>query len=416
MKQRNGAGSKRLVEATERFIRSEQKLLEVLGERRILKKGECEHFAKDLSLSAAKKRSSDVFASAVSINRKVMGVLSKARAKGARPVSDSDVLGELARITQAKSDPMEAFRESLLQIRTAIPFENATLFLVNRDSQVLEEAVSIGSRVDLIGHVRFDRGRGFSSWVAQQKKPVLLNDLHREGGPDAVCLRSFLSVPILVQSEVVGVVNMSHSRPGAFDEESASRLGLMTMPLSAVAIRVLLRRERERMATTDDLTKLSNKRHFDRNLEAEVGKAKRYGHKVSVVVLDFDAPQERRGRTASGIGDQVISDMGRLLKRSARGTDCVARYEGDEFRILLPHTDAERAKVAAERFRGVVERHAFPRRRKVTVHVGVATYPAEVAEVTGDDAQAEPEAVALAANGDNGTGHAPDDTNGAAVN
>jgi hypothetical protein len=54
MKQRNGAGSKRLVEATERFIRSEQKLLEVLGSRRILKKKECEHFAKDLALSASK--------------------------------------------------------------------------------------------------------------------------------------------------------------------------------------------------------------------------------------------------------------------------------------------------------------------------------------------------------------------------
>ena len=230
MKQRNGAGSKRLVEATERFIRSEQKLLEVLGERRILKKAECTHFAKDLSLSAAKKRSSDVFASAVSINRKLMGILSKSRSSTAvRPVSDSDVLAELSRVTQTAGDPVEAFRESLLQIRATIPFENATLFLLNRESQRLEEAVSIGGRVDLIGHVRFDRGRGFSSWVAQQRKPVLLNDLHREEGPDAVSLRSFLSVPILVQSEVIGVVNMSHSRPGAFDEESVKRLELMAM-------------------------------------------------------------------------------------------------------------------------------------------------------------------------------------------
>lgn len=379
MKQRNGAGSKRLVEATERFIRSEQKLLDVLGERRILKKTECDHFAKDLSLSAAKKRSSDVFASAVSINRKLMGILSKSRSSTVRPVSDSDVLGELGRITQSNLDPIETFREALLQIRLAIPYENATLFLVNRESQCLDEVLSIGSRVELIGHVRFDRGKGFSSWVAQQRKPVLLNDLHREGGPDAVCLRSFLSVPILVQSEVVGVINMSHSRPGAFDEESASRLALMAMPISAVAIRTLLRRERERLAMTDDVTTLYNKRHFDRNLEAEVGKAKRYGHKVSVVVLDVDGTQERKGRTGQGMGDQVLSDMGRLLKRSARGTDCVARYDGDEFRILLPHTDAARAKVAAERLRGLVEQHAFPRRRKVTVNIGVATYPVDVA-------------------------------------
>ena len=79
MKQRNGAGSKRLVEATERFIRSEQKLLEVLGARRILRKAECDHFTKDLSLSAAKKRSSDVFASAIAINRKLMAMLSKGK-------------------------------------------------------------------------------------------------------------------------------------------------------------------------------------------------------------------------------------------------------------------------------------------------------------------------------------------------
>jgi len=381
MKQRNGAGSKRLVEATERFIRSEQKLLEVLGERRILKKAECAHFAKDLSLSASKKRSSDVFASAVSINRKLMGMLSKSRSSAVdRTVSDSDVLGELSRVVQTGVDPIESFRESLLHIRTAVPFENATLFLLNRQSLALEEVVSVGGRVDLIGHVNFDRGKGFSSWVAQQRKPVLLNDLHREEGPDAVSLRSFLSVPILVQSEVIGVVNMCHSKPGAFDEESVKRLELMAIPISAVAIRMLLRREKERLTTTDDLTTLYNKRHFDHSLEEEVGKAKRYGHKVSVVVLDVDGPAERKGRNGHGIGDQILSDMGRLLKRSARGTDCVARYEGDEFRILLPHTDAARAKVAAERLRGVVERHAFPRRRKLTVHVGVVTYPVDTLE------------------------------------
>jgi len=290
MKQRNGAGSKRLVEATERFIRSEQKLLEVLGERRILKKAECAHFAKDLSLSAAKKRSSDVFASAVSINRKLMGMLSKGRSAGERTVTDSDVLGELSRVTQTGGDPIEAFRESLLQIRTAIPFENATLFLLNRQSQTLEEAVSVGGRVDLIGHVNFDRGKGFSSWVAQQRKPVLLNDLHREEGPDAVSLRSFLSVPILVQSEVIGVVNMCHSKPGAFDEESVKRLELMTIPISAIAIRMLLRRERERLATTDDLTTLYNKRHFDAHLEEELGKAKRYGRSVATVTVSTKVP------------------------------------------------------------------------------------------------------------------------------
>lgn len=412
MKQRNGAGSKRLVEATERFIRSEQKLLEVLGSRRILKKSECEHFAKDLALSASKKRSSDVFASAISINKKVMGILSKSKSRAIkRTVSDSDVLGELSRITQSMSDPIEVFREALLQINTAIPFENATLFLLDRESLGLEEAVSIGGRVDLIGHVRFGRSKGFSSWVAQQRKPVLLNDLHREGGLDSVSMRSFLSVPILVQSEVIGVINMSHSRPGAFDEESVKRLSLMALPISAVAIRIVLRRESERLSTTDDLTALYNKRHFDRSLEEEVGKAKRYGHKVSVVVFDLDGTVERRGRSGPGIGDQVLCDMGRLLKRSARGTDCVARYGGDEFRILLPHTDAAEAHVAAERFRNLVEQHSFPRRKKLTVTIGIATYPADARDTNGPGGRSK----SAAGEGDDAA-LVPDDHEEAAVN
>ena len=394
MKQRNGAGSKRLVEATERFIRSEQKLLEVLGSRRILKKVECDRFTKDLALSVAKKRSSDVFSSAISINKKVMDVLSKSRSGKDRPVSDADVMAELGRVTQTEKDPIEAFRRSLEQIRLAIPFENATLFFMNRESRTLEEALSLGDRVDLVGNVRFGRGRGFSSWVAEQRKPVLLNDLNRDGGPDSIPFRSFLSVPIAIQNEVVAVVNLSHSRAGAFDEESVERLTVMMLPLTAVAMKTVLLRESERLAVTDTVTTLYNKRHFDRNLESEVGKAKRYGHKVSVVVLDVDAPRERRGRLNGAVNDEVLGDMGRILKRSARGTDCVARYGGEEFRILLPHTDAAEAKVAAERLRHVVEQQIQPRRRKLTVHVGVATYPVDANDSTTLNVRAESAATA----------------------
>jgi len=327
MKQRNGAGSKRLVEATERFIRSEQKLLEVLGSRRILRKAECDHFAKDLSLSAAKKRSSDVFASAIAINRKLMAMLSKGKSSAAaRAVSDEEILGEIAEITARPGDAAAAIRDAMLQIRRAVPFENATLFLLNRETRALEEAVTLGERVDLIGHVRFERGHGFSSWVAEQKKPVLLNDLHREGGSEAPSVRSFLSVPVVVQGEVAAVLNVCHSRPGAFDEESAKRISLMMLPVSAMVTRLMLLREEERLGVTDLATSLYNKRAFDRSLESEMGKAKRYGHKLSVVVLDLDSPGGIKPRAAQAVNSQILSDMGRALKRAARETDCVARY------------------------------------------------------------------------------------------
>jgi len=234
---------------------------------------------------------------------------------------------------------------------------------------MLEPVAVIGEPVDLVQHVRFERGSGFSAWVAQQRKPVLLNDLHREGGCEAPTMRSFLSVPVIVQGEVVGVINLSHSRAGAFDEESAKRLTLYALPLTAVAMRSLMLRENERLGTTDELTSLYNRRHFDRSLEEEVGRARRYGHKVSVVVM--------KASVSSSAAVQVVTEMGKALKQVSRDTDCVARYSGDEFRILLPHTGADGAHIAAERLRNAVERHATSRRRGVTVNVGVATFPAD---------------------------------------
>jgi diguanylate cyclase (GGDEF)-like protein len=383
MKQRNGAGSKRLVEATHRFIRSEQKLLEVLLSRRILRKADCEHFAKDLDLSASKKRSSDVFGSAIAINKKLMGVLDggKGGARGVK-VSPIDVLHEMSRVVQSTEEPSEALKQMLVRMREAIPFENATLFVTERATGKLEPVATVGETIDLIGHVKFDRGRGFSSWVAQQRKPVLLNDLHREGGTEAPSVRSFLSVPIVLQGESMGVINLSHSRPEAFDEESQKLLSLMGHQIAGVVNRVILRREMERLQTTDDVTALYNKRHFDTSLDAEIEKAKRYGHKLSVMVLDIDNFKALSERHGQPVGNEVLSDFGKLLKKFARGTDCVARTSGEEFMILLPHTDASEARCAADRLRTVVEAHSFPRRKRLTVSVGIATFPADANDST----------------------------------
>jgi diguanylate cyclase (GGDEF)-like protein len=381
MKQRNGAGSKRLVEATHRFIRSEQKLLEVLGSRRILKKTECEHFARDLAASAAKKRSSDVFGSAISINRKLMGALERSRAgAGAGKVSEADVFQSVSEIVQRAGGTADALREALASIRSVVAYENATLFVLNRESAKFEPAATVGETIDLIGHISFDRGHGFSSWVASQKKPVLLNDLHREGGTEAPSVRSFLSVPVILMGDVVGVVNMSHSRPEAFSEDSTRLVALFGQLLAAVINRVVLTQEVERMSVTDDLTTLYNRRHFDRNLRGELERAKRYGHKVSVVVLDIDNFKSLAERSGGPVARLVLSDMGKLLKKFARNTDCVARYSDEEFAILLPHTDGREAAIAAGRLRSIVGGHLFPRRKKLTVSVGMATYPADAAD------------------------------------
>jgi len=108
----------------------------------------------------------------------------------------------------------------------------------------------------------------------------------------------------------------------------------------------------ERLQITDDVTALYNKRHISTRASTPRSR-RRSGTATSCrswcsSIDNFKALSERHGLP---VGNEVLSDFGKLLKSLARGTDCVARYSGEEFMILLPHTDAPDARRAADRIR-----------------------------------------------------------------
>jgi diguanylate cyclase (GGDEF)-like protein len=150
-----------------------------------------------------------------------------------------------------------------------------------------------------------------------------------------------------------------------------------------------------RMAVTDGLTGLFNRRHFDQRLTEESLRAGRYGHPLSLIMLDIDHFKWFNDRYGHLEGDRLLVRVARLIEESVRRTDLVARYGGDEFVLLLPETDTEGARQAAERvWRSVTDLALGPTicqptpsqsgyrvqargenrpRRAVTVSAGVAT-------------------------------------------
>ncbi|HID95487.1 MAG TPA: GAF domain-containing protein [Candidatus Latescibacteria bacterium] len=115
----------------------------------------------------------------------------------------------------AGSSGRRIFKTILQLIREAVDYHSATLFLVSRRMGGLKDVASVGIKVDLIESVHFDLGPGFSAWVAEEKRPIIIPILHRkdEGGT----IRSFLSIPLLIRDELIGVLNLGHRDPGAFD-------------------------------------------------------------------------------------------------------------------------------------------------------------------------------------------------------
>lgn len=376
MARRNGQGPKQLLEMTEKFRKGERRLLKLMEEEGLITERERDGLVKKITQAASQKRASEVLGAAHTVHNKIIQVLRKGKAAdaGSGPV-ELEVLYEITRLTQTCDDRARLFDRLLELVKQAIAYEHATLFLVDTASQQLSVAAQKGEVVDLIGGVKFDLGSGFSSWVAKQQKPVLLTELHRGRRSNGSVVGSFMSVPLIVQGELIGVLNLSHPKPKAFGEDNLRMLILVAGQSAAVIQRFLMYEEMSRLAITDDLTGLYNRRHFLERLRSEIDRAQRYGTHFSLAMIDIDHFKEINDSHGHALGDRVLADMGNLLRKYARCSDLAARYGGEEFVVLMPMTNPERAMMAAERFRTTISDHTFPRRKKLTASIGFASYP-----------------------------------------
>ena len=135
--------------------------------------------------------------------------------------------------------------------------------------------------------------------------------------------------------------------------------------------------ELERLAITDPLTGLYNRRFFQSRLGMEIERAKRYGRVLSLVMLDVDNFKEINDQRGHQFGDHVLAKVGKILTGNVRASDIVCRYGGEEFAVLLPETPLEQASLAAEKLRMCLKERFQEGRDPValTVSLGVAICP-----------------------------------------
>ncbi|RLF44316.1 MAG: diguanylate cyclase response regulator [Thermoplasmata archaeon] len=135
------------------------------------------------------------------------------------------------------------------------------------------------------------------------------------------------------------------------------------------------------LSIRDSLTGLYNNAHFKELLEVEVKRSERYGHPLSLLMIDIDdfkKWQDKRGHLS---GDRALKEIGNLIKSIVRGIDIVARYGGEEFAILMAETPKEMARLAAERVRKAIESlNLVDGRDPLTVSIGVAEFPRDARE------------------------------------
>lgn len=106
---------------------------------------------------------------------------------------------------------------------------------------------------------------------------------------------------------------------------------------------------------TDALTGLRNRRYFDQRICEEVALSKRYKHPLTLMLLDVDFFKRINDTYGHTVGDDVLSNLSKLVMGVVRDSDIVARYGGEEIAVITPNTGKEEAALLAERLRGKIE-------------------------------------------------------------
>ncbi len=191
-------------------------------------------------------------------------------------------------------------------------------------------------------------------------------------------MQSVLVLPLIEGDRAIGGLVFGSRERHVFGPQRRDMLGALANQVAIGLQKALMYHRLEELATTDGLTGLNNHRTFQERFSQMLARAERTQAPLSVLITDIDKFKSINDNYGHPIGDVVIKRVAAILKKQARTIDLVARYGGEEFAIVLEATDAEGAKVAAERIRIEVESQIFDAPQgqfKSTISLGIATFP-----------------------------------------
>ena len=134
------------------------------------------------------------------------------------------------------------------------------------------------------------------------------------------------------------------------------------------------REKLEIMTTTDELTRVFNRKHFDTLFEKELSRTRRYERDLGCLMLDIDHFRKINIKYGHQFGDQVLQDVAELIKDSLRITDVLARYGSNKFIMLLPETNIDSVMILSKRLRGLLEGRTYGDQGKtvsITASIGI---------------------------------------------
>jgi diguanylate cyclase (GGDEF)-like protein len=222
-----------------------------------------------------------------------------------------------------------------------------------------------------------------AQWVMERGEDFVSADLRQDSRIAQSDAATVVAFPLSCRGRRVGALIGLDGRPSKKEPRVAPVVAravrVLLEPVSVAIDNALLLKRTEALSVTDDLTHLYNSRYLNQVLRRETKRASRSGRPLSLLFLDLDGFKSINDRYGHLAGSRALVEAAVEIRGSARETDVVARFGGDEFAVVLPDTGQEGAHAVGERIRERIAGHQFLAGDgldlHLTVSVGVATLP-----------------------------------------
>lgn len=304
-----------------------------------------------------------------------------------------EALLELSRSTVNLS-PEDAYRQILQTAVRVVPGVHAGSLLVLEDNFFRFKA-ALGFDLEALADLKLDEesqfkwyGQSQTDWLSGKPRIAKMEEVTKASRDPAgeeilsrdgkvLSVMSSLCLPIRYQDKVLAMVNLDN----IFDAEGLGQDSLEIAQFFATPIAALLHEMRNRRlleiaALIDALTGLPNRRAFDLRFDEELGKAKRYGYSISLLVMDLRGFKKVNDTLGHAKGDEALVRVAETLRKQRRNGDTQYRWGGDEFASIIIHADLEGASAAARRFAGAVGEITLEGLR-LGVNIGASSFPAD---------------------------------------
>ena len=303
---------------------------------------------------------------------------------------------DINEITEAMRSTMELGQVLGLimrDIRKEFDFDQVFLYRFEEvENKKLLKCIASPWAVSTKGISRFnisvEETPGILSLSIRERKPYIVEDANRDSRVEPLIinelkLKSFAVIPIVVKNGPPGalIVSQSNLKRKIIKEDFAPLL-LFANQVGIAIENAKLHEDTKELTRVDELTQVYNKREFQRRLPEDIELTRRYAHFLSLAMLDIDDFKHYNDTNGHLAGDMVLKQLSQILIGNLRRTDVPFRYGGEEFAVILPATSREGALIILEKVRKEIEIFPFEYREKqpggkVTVSIGIATYPVD---------------------------------------